>query len=115
MLQAQGYYPGLGATATTRLRFDIPHWSFDGELSGHQIWQIDAGDRVEQPSARTTTPADPHGCADLRFYARAQFGYRYRRYGLDATAEGEVRNGSWHDVERQTSGGAIGLLGHVDL
>jgi hypothetical protein len=112
-LQAHGYYDGIGASATARLRMDTYAWSFDAELEGHSIWQLDGPDRVQRSDFRAATPAAPHDAFDLRAYWRAQLGYRVRRYGVAVAADGSIRHGSWNGLEHTTYDHVLEALGQL--
>lgn len=113
-LQAQGYYYGYGASATTRLRLEIGAWSLDAELDGHRIWQINGGDRVEVDTSGPA-PLTAHGVSDWRLYWRAELGGRVGRWGLAAAAEGAGRGGRWRRSTRDTSELALGGVARLDL
>lgn len=112
-LQTHGYYDGIGASASARLRMDTYAWSFDAELEGHSLWQLDGPDRVQRSDFRVETPVDPHGAFDLRAYWRAQLGYRLHRIGVAVAAEGSIRHGSWNDRDRTTYDHVLEALGQL--
>ncbi|MDB4962840.1 MAG: hypothetical protein JWP01_2839 [Myxococcales bacterium] len=107
-LQTQGYYDGLGVTGTTRLRVDTRLWSFDAELSAHQVWQIDAGERIAV-SLRSAPDLGAHGVSDFRLYWRAQLGFRPGRLGASVIAEGSDLRGTWEGSRRESTSTAIGI------
>jgi hypothetical protein len=112
-LQSHGYYDAIGASASARLRMDTYAWSFDAEIEGHSLWQLDGPDRVQRNDFRATTPADPHDAFDLRAYWRAQIGYRFDRYGVAVAADGSIRHGSWNDESRTTYDHVLEALGQL--
>jgi len=113
-LQAEGYYYGLGGSATTRLRLDTPRWSLDAEVEAHRIWQINERDRVEVDTSGRQ-PVTAHGVEDWRLYGRVELGIRLGTWVLAATAEGADRRGSWRGSTRTTSELAVGGIARVDL
>jgi hypothetical protein len=119
-LQAQGYYYGGGLTEATRLRVDSLHWSLDGELEAHQVWQLDGPDRVSAPAMTVqaierTQLTNAHNISDTRTYGRFQVGYHVGRWGVAAIAEVEHRTSEWTTLRRELTTTELGLLGHVDL
>lgn len=114
-LQAEGYYYGLGASATTRLRAEARGWSLDAELDAHRIWQINGGDRVKVDTGGPRPP-NAHHVADWRLYGRVELGYRLTgRWALAATADAAGRRGSWRSSTRSTLELALGGLLRIEL
>jgi hypothetical protein len=103
-LQALGYYDAAGISGIARFRIDSLSWSFDTELDSHRVWQIDAPDREK---------GGPHGASDTRVFLRSQLSYRFYQFGVGATAEGNLRDGTFNNVKRTTYEHAYGLIGQL--
>jgi hypothetical protein len=115
-LQSEGYYHAVGVSGVARVRVDLPAWSFDAEIDGHKLWQIDGIQRVGSDELlRTRVPVTAHDVTDTRVYWRTQLGYRHGSLGIAATTDGSVRRGEWMTSRRSTSELAFGVLGRLEL
>lgn len=114
VLQTRGYYPAMGATASTRLSVTMPWWRARLEGRASRMYSIDGRDRLELHGA----PNDPENVSDTRLWGRAMFGIDLPGGELgrvEVWLESNLRHGAWKEQRRQTTDVDASLAYAVDL